>query len=433
MDTQTETQTISPQEVKIAPTFKTAREAVAKLAESNNYIKDVVGMLERKRVNMWAEALMPAPVAEKIDEKRVGELIAWLTHSSDFANLDEVNAFIENSLKATVDGNIQRLIQFPDGRIVGTLSTGYRQARDELLTAIGPFVEKFKKDPVDNELSYWETKQSASGGTVLKAKQELETRYKYQRVEMGNMVFYCSDMTSPQELQTLQKLALEMDGVLENNLVARKRMHIMLIPEEKFCPRGGAADPNGERFIVNLGHDDRYRIFAHEYVHAYFGQLLGVSKVTTASEGAALFFSKKKFPADRRNDYSYMHGWTDVQDLISQNLPAGLSHTQMLENLGKKGSVQVPDYEYAYRFGGFLTEYLINNYGMEKYLEFYKSTCFNNLFDSQTEKPLIQDGEAVAFQREIMTQVLKRIGFNPDQISREFDSYLKQRTVNPNG
>lgn len=432
MDTQTETQTISPQEVKITPTFKTAREAVTKLAESNNYIKGVVGMLERKRVNMWAEALMPTPVAEKIDEKRAGELIAWLTHSSDFASLDEVNAFIENSLRTTVDDNIQRLIQFPDGRIVGMLSTEYRQARDQLLIAIRPFVEKFKKNPVDNELSYWDTKQLPSGGAVLQAKQELETRYKYQRVEMDNIVFYCSDMTSLQELQALQKLALEMDGVLENRLVARKRMHITLIPEGKFCHRDGAADPKGERFIVNLGHDDRYRIFAHEYVHAYLGQFLGASKVTTASEGAALFFSKKRFPADKRNDYSFMHGWTDVQDLISQNLPAGLSHTQMLENLGKKGSVQIPDYEYAYRFGGFLAEYLINNYGIEKYLEFYKSTCFNNLFDNQTGKPLIQNGEAVTSQREIMTQVLRRIGFNPDQIAREFDSYLKQKTVNPN-
>lgn len=433
MDNQTETRATSPQEVRVPPTFKAAREAVIQLAEQNNYAKGLIGMLARKRVNMWTEALMPVSIAEKIDEKMVGELVSWLTHSSDFASLDEVKDFIEKSLRETVDGNAQRLIQTPDGRVVGVLSTEYRQAGDQLFAAIQPFVEKFKKKPINKELSYWETNQLASGGIVLQARVELETRYKYQNIAMGNLVFYCPDQLTFDQLQPLQRLAREMDQVLGNRLVVRKRMHIMLVPESKFCPRGGAADPTGNRLIVDLSHDDRYRIFAHEYVHAYLGQFAGASKVATVSEGAALFFARKRFPQDRRNDYRFMYGWTDVQNLISQHLLVGLSHTQMLENIGKKGQDQIPDYEYAYRFGGFLTEYIINTYGLDKYFELYKSTCFDNFFDNQTGKQLIKNGIAVASQREIMTQVLRRIGFNPDQIAEDFDVHLKQRTLNPNG
>ena len=108
----------------------------------------------------------------------------------------------------------------------------------------------------------------------------------------------------------------------------------------------------------------------------------------------------------------------------------GISPTGMLEKVGKRLSPQ-QEYEYAYRFGAFLAEYIVGKFGKEKYLEFYRKTCANKLYRYDNGEPLIQNGSVVSGvrQRDIIIHALRSVGIDPGDAEQGLDSVMKAGTV----
>lgn len=115
-----------------------------------------------------------------------------------------------------------------------------------MLAAVEPFVRANKKDVITNELDYWEGQTLSSGGAVLQNRPELAERL--QRVEMGNLVVYITRedaQKNPQYLTGIQKVARGMEQFVMGHSIDKGRMHVLLVPDARFCPRGGAAAPDG--------------------------------------------------------------------------------------------------------------------------------------------------------------------------------------------
>lgn len=423
-----ETEAVQGQNLESPRDFKSAREAVVNLANHNEHAKGLVGVLDGKMTN-WASDLDPRFATQRVTQDNIPAVMSWLVQSSDFADFQSVEAFIEGSIGKHIDGLTQTMIQQPDGTIVGGLSQEYRKAKDELLKTIQGFIENYKLDPTQNELTFWSRTSGSDGNFPLRQADRLRTEHNLQRVELGKFVFYLPEAQKDQ-IGAFGMLAEQMENVIGAKVADKKRVHVLLVPGSEFCPRGGFASPDGRRIILDINHPDKFRIFAHEYTHAYLGQAMGASKSTAAMEGAAVYFARQRFPADTRNDYGvYPWGFTDIVDLSQKGVEVGFSHTQMLERVGKNELTPAEKYEYAYRFGGFLAEYIVTKFGKEKFLEFYERTCRDNFFSSRTGRPLIQNGVRIVGEREVVEQALFSVGLNPAAIKKDFDVFIKSKTV----
>lgn len=147
-------------------------------------------------------------------------------------------------------------------------------------------------------------------------------------------------------------------------------------------------------------------------------------------EGAAVFFTKKRFPLNPQHEYRIDPGFSEVLRLDRLNRSVGLSPTQMLENVGSTPLDKSDIHVYTYRFGGFLAEYIVTRFGKETFFRFYQITCRDNLYNSQTGKILIRGGKVQSGirERDIIAQALRSVGLNPDQVEVEFDKFIKTET-----
>lgn len=423
------------QEAKPKLPFKEAVTGLLEESKSDPKLGGLVTLLGSKRAKWnnpgddWFRQNTPLELTD------VQQIVRWLNESGDIAGIDELRNVMESGIKDVVDPVIQRFSGNKYGEHQGDNSVGYRQALDRILQIVQPFLEAHKKDPITNQLDFWSSGQLASGGSCLEQREDLEQTYNYKRVEVEDLVIYSPDHNQS-TINEIRRLTSEIDNIMLGQLGDRGRVHILLVPEAKYCPRGGAASPDGRRMIVDWSHQDKWRVLAHEYVHDVLSQKYGFSKVPAAVEGAAVFFAKQKFPLDPRNDYDRSpYGFTDVIDIAREGQSVGISHTQMLERSGRNVNSDSEAYEYSYRFGGFLTEYIFNKFGREKYLEFYQMTCRDNLFDSISGRKLIENGviQPDVRQRDIITQAIRSIGLDPVLVEAEFDKLIKERTLSANG
>ena len=263
-----------------------------------------------------------------------------------------------------------------------------------------------KEDLLSQNLTYTETADNRYGFIYLQGNTEIDG---YVRLA-ENM----------QELIGLEKFLTTEE--IEKS--CHKKVRIILAPGEKYVPRE-MANPNGESILLNAEAQNRFFTFAHEMVHSILGRYLGLSQSAVAMEGAAVYFSQLRFPSNT-NTFDRGYGLYEINFLIEQGLKVGLSHTQLLENA--LTIPQVREYEYAYRFGGFLTTFIVERYGKETFLNFYKKTCATNMYDSLTGKPLIKDGVKISQEREIINHSLRALGIDVGQLEIAFDAYMKANT-----
>ncbi|MBI2268610.1 MAG: hypothetical protein HYU80_04220 [Candidatus Blackburnbacteria bacterium] len=435
-------------------TYAFAAKETWKLVESDKFARGLVTIVRGKMEN-WEEDIYELPSTRKVGEltqKDVSDVVAWVANSDDFINLNEVNSWLELKLLRAFDTAFTQVGRVGEplyGNLFGD-SARYRIARDKLFDAIRPYVTLNKRHPVWQEINFWANIPAAAGGPPLQEKDEMLARYRFERVEYGSLVFYCPqayEAVSKQLLQSRNELydrkileeIVKIDGqirqLMGNKLERRKRTHILIPPEEKYSPRGAAIDT---RVILRAG-EHIYRNAAHELVHSQLAQLYGYSSSASAAEGAAMYFAKKVHPRDPLNDYAtFPIGQAEMAHVLQTDPSLGVSHTQLLEKAGARGNLPagITEYEYAYRFGGFLAEYVATHFGVDAYLAFYQRTCSQNLFDGKTGKQLIKDGVKVAGvgQREINWQALRAMlatvgkgGTTPEQIEQEFTVYMKGR------
>ncbi len=419
--------TITAEQKVESPTdFKTARERVTSLIEQDRYARDLVGLLTNK-MRSWDQNLDPTTASQNTTPDDLPRTISWLVDSDDFADLSQIDGFLETNIKRHIDSKAQKLTM-TNGQAGGRESQNFRAAKEKIIESVRGYAEYHKPDPINQELEFWSKIHGSDGSMPLQSIDRLKEQ-NLQRVELGSLVFYVPE-AQKDKVSAFGILANQMEQVIGTKLENRKRTHILLVPGSEYCPRGGFASPDGKRMILDIDHPDGFGVFAHEYTHAFLGQSFGSSKSAAAMEGAAVFFSRQRFPGNTRNDYNgAIWGFTDVIALNERGVPVGFSHTQMLDNVGKSALLPHEKYEYAYRFGGFLSEYIVTKFGKEKYLQFYQVTSRDNLFHPKTGRQLIKDGVSIAAEREIVEVALHSVGLNSEEIAKEFDAFIKNRTV----
>ncbi|OGY09102.1 MAG: hypothetical protein A2782_00065 [Candidatus Blackburnbacteria bacterium RIFCSPHIGHO2_01_FULL_43_15b] len=288
---------------------------------------------------------------------------------------------------------------------------------------------------IGTELSYWENSIGNEGGLCLVDRVEMQQRYTFAHTERGRFVYYTA---TNQNIEPLLNRFDEINRRLAQTLGTdgTKPVHVVLVPEAKYCPRGGYAKLDGTGFIL-ASSQDLDQVYAHEAVHANLAQIFGTSHSATATEGAAMYLARVVNPYDKRNDYvAQRYGDDQIIRIRGKGGQIGLSNTQMLDNAGEARSKA--DYEYAYKFGGLLAEFIVSRVGIEGYLQFYKRTCLPNLYDSDTGKQLVANGKRApgVGEREINAQALKamaaltgRPDMRPENVLQEFTDFAAARNA----
>src|SRR3989344_5958 len=288
---------------------------------------------------------------------------------------------------------------------------------------------------IGTELSYWENSIGNEGGLCLVDRVEMQQRYTFAHTERGRFVYYTA---TNQNIEPLLNRFDEINRRLAQTLGTdgTKPVHVVLVPQAKHCPRGGYAKLDGTGFIL-ASSQDLDQVYAHEAVHANLAQIFGTSHSATATEGAAMYLARVVNPYDKRNDYvAQRYGDDQIIRIRGKGGQIGLSNTQMLDNAGEARSKA--DYEYAYKFGGLLAEFIVSRVGIEGYLQFYKRTCLPNLYDSDTGKQLVANGKRApgVGGREINAQALKamaaltgRPDMRPENVLQEFTDFAAARNA----
>ncbi len=278
-------------------------------------------------------------------------------------------------------------------------------------------------------LTRWENSITPSGNKSLRHRKELETKFSWQRKEVGNLVFLYP-VGYENKLDQLIKTEQEVERRIGLGKMPGK-VEVLLVPGSKYCPRA-AADGMGSTIILDIT-DRKMGTAAHEYTHAYLGHKWGRSHSPMASEGAAIYFGNEVAPDDESNNVKYYYGRDDVITLEEKGIQVGGSHTAMLSAAGHVLTDVKEEIEYAYRFGGYFTKYFIEEGdGRWAFLNFYKQTCQDNMADEITGKTLISNGLVLGKQREITAQAIrqtaKELGIKdltPERILTGFDQYIK--------
>ncbi|MBI4029442.1 MAG: hypothetical protein HY376_03695 [Candidatus Blackburnbacteria bacterium] len=291
------------------------------------------------------------------------------------------------------------------------------------------------ENAISTELSYWENSKGNEGGRCLVDRVEMQQRYTFQCTERGRFIYFTA---ANQNIESLLNRFDEINRRLAQTLGTdgTRSVRVVLVPEAKYCPRGGYAKPDGTGFILAPA-QDLDQVYAHEAVHASLAQIFGTSHSAAATEGAAMYLARVVNPHDRRNDYvAQKYGDDQIVRIRGDGGQIGLSNTQMLDNAGEARSKA--DYEYAYKFGGLLAEFIVGKVGIEGYLKFYHRTCLPNLYDSDTGKQLLVNGKKApgVGEREINAQALKamasltgRPDMRPENILQEFTDFAVARNA----
>ncbi|MDP3758348.1 MAG: hypothetical protein Q8Q86_01385, partial [Candidatus Daviesbacteria bacterium] len=310
MNTSPDQTVIHETEANPIPTFGRTVENVQKLAATDSRVAGLLGILGKK-MQAWDAPVSFLLLKGETSKEDIQKVINWITYSNDFASLDGINEYIEHGLGNSVDRRAQSLTQEVYGSgIRGQQSIAWRKARDSLFQAIEPFMNQTKKDATLIEVDFWGSSPMPNGEFSLQNKEEMLATHTFQRIEQGDSVFYLPKDEGHNNLpDNLSKLFDEMEQITGGQIPERKRMHILLVPGSKYCPRGGLADSTGRRMIVDISHIDRLRVAVHEFIHDYLAQAYGTSRNGVATEGAAMFFSRQRFPLDPRNNYGAFGLW----------------------------------------------------------------------------------------------------------------------------
>lgn len=286
-----------------------------------------------------------------------------------------------------------------------------------------------KPDVTDREMTRWATSDKETGYINLVNRPEMEQKYRFKEFSFGNIVFIASENSDIATFQKLIQRAKKTEKIIGAPPKTKKTIYITLIPESKYFPGGGGTDPNNEQMILDATLPNLEAAFAHEYTHVHLGQTYGTSKSLIALEGAAVYFQRLQFPNDPNHSIEYTHGYDEVLNINARNRKVGLSHTAMLENADHAQIDTNDQYKFAYRYGGYFAEFLVERFGKETFLKFYAETCVDNLFDTQGIKSIIANGviQSGARYRDITAAALKNIGLNPDKIEADFDIFIKNK------
>lgn len=295
--------------------------------------------------------------------------------------------------------------------------------------------ESTQKKEVTRELIFWEF-----GHHSLQKRQELEKKYDFDIIDVGGTRFvvpgYAADIIFFHMIPKMRAVEKAIGGEVTD----RKRINVLLVPEQKYFPSASGICANGgEHILVNLeekglGLDANKfvsaadMVFAHEYAHAWLMQLYGESNSDTFTEGAAEYFTEQTgskvanfmFGLERK----FGKGIFEAIKLERQDIPVGVSHTEMLQRAGNFDADTEQKYQHSYRFGRYLAEYLINTVGKEAYLTIYKYTCDNRLIG-------MQEREVIKWAMERARQELNNDAINMENISKGFDQYIKRRSGLP--
>lgn len=302
---------------------------------------------------------------------------------------------------------------------------------DDQTLEVGPRLtpkEISAKDVIRQQVEWWGRGTLATGEPALQNGQEMLGRYPFISTFKGNLRFFHPSGNHYQPI--IDGFAQLNEKVKKITVTPNRSVNILMVPESRFCPRGGGAAPSGDMILVDVSPTERdlYGVWAHERVHSIFSQSYGICSLPDLIEGAAMYFSRKVSPADPRNDYEALASQLKVYEkLAAERGPMGVSHTALLGQLQIKDEEKLVPYEYSYVFGAFLAKHIVETYGQDKYLEFYQKTCHVNLFDNATGQQLIENHELCpgVKNRDVIRQALRSVGLDSALIDQEFSRELQ--------
>lgn len=268
--------------------------------------------------------------------------------------------------------------------------------------------ELMDKSFLQRELAYWRNSQLKSGTTSLEMTKEEEGDF--ERFNEGEFAFVAPTGTKP---KVIRKIAKVMDGVM-GEIRQYQEMDgmpsttaVTLVPTHNF-PRGGAAGKN--RMILGIN-DSLLGTAAHEAAHVVLRQQYGNCFLDFVSEGAAMYFEGKEDPDGIRHYKKHGTGANNIA-LVGDQVAEITSHTNLVERFGKTNLSDGEIYEYSYIYGVHFVEFMIKQFGMKTFLEFYKyasSVQTPTLIDSASGSVLVDGGQRVGMQRGITTTILDKV------------------------
>ena len=293
--------------------------------------------------------------------------------------------------------------------------------------------ELMDKGTIQTELVYWRNSQLKSGTTSLEIAKEEEDNF--GRFDEGEFAFIAPKNTNP---KVIRKIAKIMNGVMSEirqyQEIASTPLTtaVTLVPTQNF-PRGGAAGKN--RMILGIS-DHLFGTAAHEAAHVVLRQQYGECFLDFVAEGVAMFFEGKEDPSGIRRYKKRGTGANSIA-LVGDQVEEVSSHTNLVEKFGKTNLSDGEIYEYSYIYGVHFVEYMIKQFGMKTFLEFYKyasSAQTPTLADSANGHTLVDKGQRVGMQREIATNILDTVARDkgvPELQStvflRNFKEYLSKQ------
>lgn len=282
---------------------------------------------------------------------------------------------------------------------------------------------------IEEQVKWWEGRIFATGEPALLNGREMLSRYPFAATFKGNL---CFSHPRGKRYQPIIEEFTQLDEKVRSavGLSPNRGVNILMVPESRFCPRGGGAAPSGDTILVDVSpaQMNLYNTWTHERIHSVFSQSYGICSVPDLTEGAAMYFTQKALPDYALNHYELIASQLNVYEKLAKKRgPIGISHTALLGQLGMGGGGRVA-YEYSYVFGAFLAKHIVEKYGRNKYLEFYQETCQTNLFDTVSGRQLIANHQICpgVKNRDIISQALKLVGLDPLLIDRELSQELQE-------
>ena len=199
----------------------------------------------------------------------------------------------------------------------------------------------------------------------------------------GNFTFIFPPGTSPELRTQIFGISTSLNAQLRIPDTHEAPTTLMIVPDKKYLTRSCAP---GQDILMNTQAPD---VAAHELVHTKLYGQYGQSAADAVIEGMAVYITFEVVTEAPNNNVEKHYGYKDALELEDQNLPVGLSHTAFVKNVGKKLDTQGV-YEYSYRYGRYLVEYIDTTYGRDFLLQFYKNTC-NRVVD-KTGRVLANNG-----------------------------------------
>ena len=286
---------------------------------------------------------------------------------------------------------------------------------------------------IARELDRWSQPDPNNHRSDIVNRQEMESKYRFKEVILGDFVFVAPENTDEFRLKSLVERSKESEKIIGLKLVNRRPIYVTLIPESKYLPIGGGTDATGERIIIDASLANIDMSFSHEFTHAYLGQIYGISNSLIPMEAAAVYFQNLQFPGASKGSQRYLPGEAEIKNISRRGNKVGLSHTAMLDSADQPRLGYDQEYSYVYRYSGYFAEYFINRYGKDKFFSFYEATCSDNMVDTNSGKILVTNKiwRPGTRNRDIIAAAIAATGMDPQRIEEEFDEYIKNKSDSP--